>query len=170
MYVTRQVNWVDPVSVVEKTQCPPCEMGKLTVRFCRSSMTPARPGFEVGTRVLFSGVSPLGIWIDTVLLLVAVAAFDCNSKVRIPPAGTVCRRVPCRMSLLLADSKPLKIIGPIIFPSSYDGWVAIHIFRSAGDNTDLSELKSRMSELVASLRRRRRFCLIVTFPVLPSTQ
>ena len=74
------------------------------------------------------------------------------------------------MSLFDALSKLDKIIGPIIFPSSYDGWVAIHIFRSAGDNTDLSELKSRMSDEVASLRRRRRFCLIVTFPVFPSTQ
>ena len=145
-------------------------MGKLTVRFCRSSMMPVSWTLVPGTLTLFRGVSPLGIWTDTVKLLDGSFNSACNSKVNTPPLGTVCRRVPCRISELLELSKLDKIIGPIIFPSSYDGWVAIHIFRSAGDNTDLSELKSRMSELVASLRRRRRFCLIVTFPVLPSTQ
>ena len=145
-------------------------MGKETVRFCLSSMTPDVFGLQAGTRTLFSGVSPFGIWMATEQKLAALFISACSSKVKIPPAGTVCRRVPCKISALVASSYELKIIGPIIFPSSYDGWVAIHIFKSAGLNTDLSELKSRMSELVASLRRRRRFCLIVTFPVLPSTQ
>jgi len=55
-----------PVSVAEKTQCPPCWMGKLTVRFCLSSMHPCSAGLQAGTRVLLSGVSPLGIWMDVV--------------------------------------------------------------------------------------------------------
>ena len=140
-------------------------MGKLTVRFCLSSMTPVVFGLQAGTRVEFSGVSPLGIWMDTTLLFAAAASLDCNSKVRIPPLGTVCNRVPCKISELLADSKPLKIIGPMIFPSSYDGWVAIHVFRSAGDKTLFSAAKSLMSEVVARRLRLLRFLQTETLPV-----
>ena len=156
-----------PVSVALKTQCPPCMMGKLTVRFCLSSMTPLAEGLQPGTRTLLSGVSPLGIWTDTTKLLVSVPTKACSSNVRIPPAGTVCKRVPCKMSAFDAVSLLLKIIGPIIFPSSYDGWVAIHVFRSAGDKTLFNAAKSLMSEVVAKRLRLRR-CFLHNLPVTGS--
>jgi len=144
-------------------------MGNETVRFCLSSMTPGRAGLLPGTRTEFNGVSPFGIWTDTEKKLIDEATLDCNSKVNTPPAGTVCNLVPCKMSAFVANSKLLIIIGPMIFPSFYDGWVAIHVFRSAGDKTLLSAARSLISEVVAKRLRLRRFLQSETLPVRGST-
>jgi hypothetical protein len=96
-----------------------------------------------GTLTELSGVSPLGIWILTAMLFVASFALLCSSKVRNPPWGTVWRRVPCRMSVFVADSMSLNTITPAI----YIFLVAIQVSNALPvPNTAFKAAKSLISE------------------------